>query len=117
MFFGFGLPLVILARLLWVPDWGCLATWDLSSIVVHGGGDGRWELAGLTISWWWFCILHSHLLKELTQLKEKVTMLKQENRKLWKEQVVLQAYCKEVKSLCEEACEKISGLWTKNQVG
>ena len=80
-------------------------------------GDGRWKLAGLTISWWWFCILHSHLLKELTQLKEKVPMVKQVNRKLWEEQVVLQASCEEVKRLCEEAHEKISGPWNKNQVG
>ena len=30
--------LVILARLLWTLVWGCLATWDLSSMVVLGGG-------------------------------------------------------------------------------
>lgn len=79
--------------------------------------DDRWKLSELLISWGWFCILHSHLLKELTQLKEKVTMLKEEKRKMWEKQVVLQASCEEVKSLCEEAYEKISGLWTRTQVG
>lgn len=79
---------------------------------------GRWKLAELTISWWWFFILHSHLLHELTQLKKNVTMLKQEKRKLWEKQVVLQTSCEEKRRLCEEAHEKISDLQIKkHQVG
>ncbi|OBS65994.1 hypothetical protein A6R68_05466 [Neotoma lepida] len=60
-------------------------------------------------------ILHSQLLSEWAQLKEKVSILREENRKLLGEQILLQESCEEVKRLCEEADEKIYDLWTKQK--
>ncbi|XP_052570903.1 disks large homolog 5-like [Peromyscus californicus insignis] len=59
--------------------------------------------------------LYSQLLRERTQLKEKVSMLKEDNRKLQGEQILLQESCEEARRLCEEAHEKIYDLWTKQQ--
>ncbi|EGW05442.1 Disks large-like 5 [Cricetulus griseus] len=58
---------------------------------------------------------HSRLLSECTQLKEKVSMLKEDNRKLKREQILLQEPCEEVKRLSKESYEKIYDLWTKQQ--
>ncbi|KAM7331534.1 hypothetical protein ACRRTK_008242 [Alexandromys fortis] len=55
-------------------------------------------------------ILHNQLLSEQTQLKQKVSMLREENRKLWREQISLQESCEKVKNHCEEAYEKIYEL-------
>ncbi|XP_040608715.1 disks large homolog 5-like [Mesocricetus auratus] len=62
-----------------------------------------------------YCTLHSQLLSEWAQLKEKVYMLKEDNRKLKGEQILLQESCEEAKKLCEETHEKIYGLWTMQQ--
>ncbi|XP_052608926.1 disks large homolog 5-like [Peromyscus californicus insignis] len=59
--------------------------------------------------------LYSQLLRERTQLKEKMSMLKEDNRKLQGEQILLQESCEEARRLCEEAHEKIYDLWTKQQ--
>ncbi|OBS64063.1 hypothetical protein A6R68_07398 [Neotoma lepida] len=60
-------------------------------------------------------ILYSRILSEWTQLKGKVSMLKEDNRKLQGEQILLQESCEEMKRLCEEAHKKIYDLWTKQQ--
>ncbi|EGW05441.1 Disks large-like 5 [Cricetulus griseus] len=62
-----------------------------------------------------YSIHHSQLLSEWTQLKEKVSMLKEDNRKLKREQILLQESCEEAKRLCKESYEKIYDLWTKQQ--
>ncbi|XP_076410345.1 uncharacterized protein LOC143266758 [Peromyscus maniculatus bairdii] len=59
--------------------------------------------------------LYSQLLSEWTQLREKVSMLKEDNRKLHGEQISLQESCEEARRLCEEAHEKMYDLWTKQQ--
>ncbi|XP_037057629.1 uncharacterized protein LOC119087098 [Peromyscus leucopus] len=59
--------------------------------------------------------LYSQLLSEWTRLMEKVSMLKEDNRKLHGEQILLQESCEEARRLCEEAHEKIYDLWTKQQ--
>ena len=64
---------------------------------------------------WWLSTLHSRLLRERTQMKEKVAMLREDNRKLQQEQIFLQESCEETKRLCEEALEKICDLLTKQQ--
>ncbi|CAO2632716.1 BTB/POZ domain-containing protein 1 [Lemmus lemmus] len=51
----------------------------------------------------------------MDKLKEKMGMLKEDNRKLQEEQVFLQESCEKAKRLCEEAHEKIYDLWTKQQ--
>ncbi|EGW03291.1 Disks large-like 5 [Cricetulus griseus] len=48
-------------------------------------------------------ILHRQLLNEWTQLKEKVRVLREENRKLRREQISLQESSEEMKMLCGEA--------------
>ncbi|KAM7318265.1 hypothetical protein ACRRTK_023002 [Alexandromys fortis] len=58
---------------------------------------------------------HNRLLRERTQMKEKVAMLREDNRKLQQEQIFLQESCEETKRLCEEALEKIGDLLTKQQ--
>nr|XP_048275565.1 disks large homolog 5-like [Myodes glareolus] len=65
------------------------------------------ELTEETVS---YSILHNQLLSERTQLKEKVSMLREENRKLRREQISLQECCEKVKNLCDEAHEKIYEL-------
>ncbi|XP_076410371.1 disks large homolog 5-like [Peromyscus maniculatus bairdii] len=59
--------------------------------------------------------LYSQLLSEWTRLMEKVSMLKEDNRKLHGEQILLQESCEEARRHCEEAHEKIYDLWTKQQ--
>ncbi|XP_076410474.1 disks large homolog 5-like isoform X1 [Peromyscus maniculatus bairdii] len=59
--------------------------------------------------------LYSQLLSEWTRLMEKVSMLKEDNRKLQGEQILLQESCEEARRLCEEAHEKIYDMWTKQQ--
>ncbi|XP_076410477.1 disks large homolog 5-like [Peromyscus maniculatus bairdii] len=59
--------------------------------------------------------LYSQLLSEWTQLREKVSMLKEDNRKLHGEQISLQESCEEARRLCEKAHEKMYDLWTKQQ--
>ncbi|XP_076410346.1 disks large homolog 5-like [Peromyscus maniculatus bairdii] len=59
--------------------------------------------------------LYSQLLSEWTQLREKLSMLKEDNRKLHGEQISLQESCEEARRLCEEAHEKMYDLWTKQQ--
>ncbi|XP_076410557.1 disks large homolog 5-like [Peromyscus maniculatus bairdii] len=58
---------------------------------------------------------YHQLLSEWTQLREKVSMLKEDNRKLHGEQISLQESCEEARRLCEEAHEKIYDLCTKQQ--
>lgn len=48
-------------------------------------------------------------------MKEKVGMLREDNRKLQQEQISLKESCEETKRLCEEALEKICDLLTKQQ--
>ncbi|XP_059101668.1 disks large homolog 5-like isoform X2 [Peromyscus eremicus] len=60
-------------------------------------------------------ILHSQLLSEWTHLKEKVSILREENRKLRGEQISLQESCEELRRLCGEAHEKIYDLWAKEK--
>ncbi|XP_050999301.1 disks large homolog 5-like [Acomys russatus] len=55
------------------------------------------------------------LLIEWTKLKHAVKSLRRENRKLQREQVLLQKSWEETKRLCEEAHEKICGPWAKQQ--
>ncbi|XP_052570898.1 disks large homolog 5-like, partial [Peromyscus californicus insignis] len=66
------------------------------------------ELTEETVS---YSILHSQLLSEWTHLKEKVSILREENRKLRGEQISLQESCEELRRLCGEAHEKIYDLW------
>ncbi|XP_052608860.1 disks large homolog 5-like [Peromyscus californicus insignis] len=62
-------------------------------------------------------ILHSQLLSEWTHPKEKVSILREENRKLRGEQISLQESCEELRRLCGEAHEKIYDLWAKEKQG
>ncbi|XP_076410618.1 disks large homolog 5-like isoform X2 [Peromyscus maniculatus bairdii] len=70
------------------------------------------ELSEQTNSYRTLC---SQLLSEWTRLMEKVSMLKEDHRKLQGEQILLQESCEEARRLCEEAHEKIYDLWTKQQ--
>ncbi|XP_040584756.1 disks large homolog 5-like [Mesocricetus auratus] len=56
------------------------------------------------------------LLNEWTQLKEKVSVLREENRKLRREQISLQVSSEEIKMLCGEAHEKIYELLAKEEL-
>ncbi|MEJ1272513.1 RAD50 interactor 1 [Cricetulus griseus] len=61
-------------------------------------------------------ILHNQVLNEWTQLKEKVRVLREENRKLRREQISLQESSEEMKMLCGEAHEKIYELSAKEML-
>ncbi|ERE88190.1 putative disks large-like protein [Cricetulus griseus] len=54
-----------------------------------------------------YSYLHSLILRDLTQVKNNVHMLRMEKRKLWEEQIALQETCEEVKRLFKEVQEKI----------
>ena len=93
--------LVILARLLWTLVWGCLGIRTLAGIIVLGGVAGKQKLAGNHLFLFvclWFSFTHTYLLKECNQLKEKVRMLLNENRKLLVEQADQEASFGEEKS-------------------
>ncbi|CAH6779993.1 1700049E17Rik2 [Phodopus roborovskii] len=54
-----------------------------------------------------YSYLHSLILRDLTQVKKHVHVLRLEKRKLWEEQIALQGTCEEVKKLFKEVQEKI----------
>lgn len=58
---------------------------------------------------------YRRLLRERTEMKEAVGMLREDNRKLQQEKIFLQESCEETKRLCEEDLEKIYDLLTKQQ--
>ncbi|KAL6036463.1 hypothetical protein STEG23_034174, partial [Scotinomys teguina] len=59
--------------------------------------------------------LHSRLLSEWSQSMEKVSRLRESNRKLKEEQTMLQESCENTKRLREEVHEMICALWTKQK--
>ncbi|CAH6780012.1 AABR07066379.1 [Phodopus roborovskii] len=54
-----------------------------------------------------YSYLHSLILRDLTQVKNHVHVLRLEKRKLWEEQIALRGTCEEVKKLFKEVQEKI----------
>ncbi|XP_059130014.1 disks large homolog 5-like isoform X2 [Peromyscus eremicus] len=54
-----------------------------------------------------YSYLHSQVLRDWTQRKESVHVLRLKNRQLWKEQIELQESCEELKRLLKEAHEMI----------
>ncbi|CAH6833820.1 Gm8108 [Phodopus roborovskii] len=54
-----------------------------------------------------YSYLHSLILRDLTQVKNHVHVLRLEKRKLWEEQIALRGTCEEVKKLFKEVLEKI----------
>ncbi|XP_052588293.1 RB1-inducible coiled-coil protein 1-like [Peromyscus californicus insignis] len=55
----------------------------------------------------YFSYLNGRVLRECSQLKKNVHVLRLQNIQLWKEQIELQKTCEEVKKLLKEAHEKI----------
>eukprot|EP00072_Mus_musculus_P070061 XP_017171824.1 PREDICTED: uncharacterized protein LOC108168187 [Mus musculus] len=62
-----------------------------------------------------YSIKEDHLLRECTQLNEKVRILLNENRKLLVEQAGTQVSCEEEKRFCEEASKNICASSAKEQ--
>ncbi|XP_059108578.1 disks large homolog 5-like isoform X2 [Peromyscus eremicus] len=54
-----------------------------------------------------YSYLHSQVLRDWTQLKESVHVLRLKNGLLWKEQIEMQESCEELKRLLKEAHEMI----------
>ena len=67
--------------------------------------NGGWLV--LTNFWCWFSYLYAQGLRDLTELKKKVHVLKLKNRMMLKEKAVLQEINEEVKRLVKEAYEII----------
>uniref|UniRef100_A0A8C6N0G5 Uncharacterized protein n=1 Tax=Mus spicilegus TaxID=10103 RepID=A0A8C6N0G5_MUSSI len=65
----------------------------------------------------WFSFRHTHLLKECNQLKEKVRMLLNKNRKLLVEQADQEASYGEEKRFCDETSKNIHPTSKQQQVG
>jgi hypothetical protein len=89
---------------------GCLGIRALAGIIIFGRVAGKSKLAGdqhLCFVCLWFSIRHTHLLKECNQLKEKVRMLLNENRKLLVEQADQEASFGEEKRFCDETSKNI----------
>uniref|UniRef100_A0A8C8UI32 Disks large homolog 5 N-terminal domain-containing protein n=1 Tax=Peromyscus maniculatus bairdii TaxID=230844 RepID=A0A8C8UI32_PERMB len=59
--------------------------------------------------------LHSRLLMEQTQLKKKVDMLRQENKKLMEDWVLLKHHLKDLKVICKDQEKETSDLQTQQQ--
>ena len=97
--------------ILWSLVWGCLGIRTLAGIIVLGGVAGKWKLAGshlfLFVVCLWSSFTHTYLLKECNQLKEKVRMLLNENRKLLVEQADQETSYGEEKRFCDETSKNI----------
>ena len=92
---------LVLMDIQWTLVSGCLGIRALAGIIIFGRVAGKSKLAGnqhLCFVCLWFSIRHTHLLKECNQLKEKVRMLLNENRKLLVEQADQEASFGEEKS-------------------
>uniref|UniRef100_A0A8C8UIQ2 Disks large homolog 5 N-terminal domain-containing protein n=1 Tax=Peromyscus maniculatus bairdii TaxID=230844 RepID=A0A8C8UIQ2_PERMB len=84
-------------------------------MLVPGGWGGRRRLAG---PYYAACVssgLHSRLLMEQTQLKKKVDMLRQENKKLMEDWVLLKHHLKDLKVICKDQEKETSDLQTQQQ--
>ena len=75
----------------------------------------QWNLAGNHQFFFVISIKEDHLLRECTQLSEKVRILLNENRKLLVEQAGTQVSCGEEKRFCEEASKNICASSAKEQ--
>ena len=92
---------LVLMDIQWTLVLGCLGIRALAGIIIFGRVAGKSKLAGdqhLCFVCLWFSIRHTHLLKECNQLKKKVRMLLNENRKLLVEQADQEASFGEEKS-------------------
>ena len=101
---------LVLMDIQWTLVSGCLGIRDLAGIIIFGRVAGKSKLAGnqhLCFICLWFSIRHTHLLKECNQLKEKVRMLLNENRKLLVEQADQEASFGEEKRFCDETSKNI----------
>lgn len=68
-----------------------------------------------TIFWCWSSYRHGQVLRDWTQLKKKVHVLRLKNRLLRKEKTELQETCEEAKRLLKEVHEKICGPCAEQQ--
>ena len=76
----------------------------------------QWNLAGNhQFFFLWISIKQKHHLRECTQLKEKVRILPNENRKVLLEQAGMQVSRGEEKRFCEEASKNICASSAKEQ--
>ena len=75
----------------------------------------QWNLAGNHQFFLWISIKQKHRLRECTQLKEKVRILLNENRKVLVEQAGTQVSRGEEKRFCEEASKNICASSAKEQ--
>ena len=92
---------LVLMGIQWTLVSGCLGIRALAGIIIFGRVAGKSKIAGnqhLCFICLWFSIRHTHLLKECNQLKKKVRMLLNENRKLLVEQADQEASFGEEKS-------------------
>ncbi|XP_037064183.1 LOW QUALITY PROTEIN: disks large homolog 5-like [Peromyscus leucopus] len=94
-----------------------LSSWKpvVLGVLVPGGWGGRRRLAG---PYYAACVssgLHSQLLMEQTQLKKKVDMLRQENKKLMEDWVLLKHHLKDLKVICKDQEKETSDLQTQQQ--
>ena len=99
-----------LMGILWSLVWGCLGIRTLAGIIVLGGVAGKWKLAGNHLFLFvclWFSFTHTYLLKECNQLKEKVRMLLNENRKLLVEQADQETSYGEEMRFCDATSKNI----------
>ncbi|XP_059130065.1 disks large homolog 5-like isoform X2 [Peromyscus eremicus] len=64
-----------------------------------------------------YSYLHSQVLRDWTQRKESVHVLRLKNRQLWKEQIELHESCEELKRLLKEAHEMICDPSAEQQQG
>ncbi|OBS68156.1 hypothetical protein A6R68_03306, partial [Neotoma lepida] len=62
-----------------------------------------------------YCDLQSRLLLEQSQLKKKVDMLRQEKKKLLEDWVLLKQHLENLKVLCKDQEEELSGLQNQQQ--
>ena len=101
---------LVLMDIQWTLVSGCLGIRVLAGIIIFGRVAGKSKIAGnqhLCFICLWFSIRHTHLLKECNQLKEKVRMLLNENRKLLVEQADQEASFGEEKRFCDETSKNI----------
>ena len=92
--------------------WGSGPLWDHGTCSSGKPMESGWESP---IFFLWISIKQKHRLRECTQLKEKVRILLNENRKLLVEQAGTQVSHGEEKRFCEEASKNICASSAKEQ--
>jgi hypothetical protein len=114
---GLDFPLCDTPWPIWIFVWGCLGIKAHDGGMILGGVGERWMLPGVTIFCLWLSFRTCHLLTECNHIKQKVRMLRKENRQLFAEQKALEECNILRKILCKEDSQKNKNKYSRQSAG